>query len=257
MLRVPLVQGLFERVQDEAGVRRAADTPADNAPGISIVRPGGSHAITAPIGSPGYTIQRISRTGSAGTIPRSVDRVHPPVRSGDGAQQSIRTPLSAIIGYSEMTQEDIVEGVSPDDMRVDLCKVEGNARHLSGLINDVLDLAKVESGKMEVYAETFDAAAMARDVASSVEGLVAKKGNTLALDLGEDLGSMHSDVTKVRQILLNLLSNAAKFTQAGTITLSATRIVSAGPDQWVAFRVADTGIGMTEDQLGRLFLRFS
>ena len=169
----------------------------------------------------------------------------------------LRTPLSAIIGYSEMMQEEIAEGVPPEDIRADLSKVEGNARHLLGLINDVLDLAKVESGKMEVYAETFDAAAMARDVASSVEGLVAKKGNTLALDLGEDLGSMRSDVTKVRQTLLNLLSNAAKFTQAGTIILSATRIVSAGPDQWVAFRVADTGIGMTEEQLGRLFLRFS
>ena len=169
----------------------------------------------------------------------------------------LRTPLSAIIGYSEMMQEDIAEGVSPNDICADLSKVEANARHLLGLINDVLDLAKVESGKMEVYAETFDAATIARDAASSVQGLVAKKNNALFLDLGENLGSMYSDVTKVRQILLNLLSNAAKFTEGGTVTLSATRIVSAGTEHWLAFRVTDTGIGMTQEQLERLYLRFS
>ena len=206
----------------------------------------------------------------------------------------LRTPLSAIIGYSEMLQEEIEDSGDPANIAPDMRKIEGNARHLLGLINDVLDLSKVESGKMEVFAEEFDVAAMVRDVASTVAGLVDKKGNTLALALGPDLGTMHSDVTKVRQILLNLLSNAAKFTEGGTITLSATRIPAAtdhasdsasdpaggasldsggasldsggasldsegarpGSGGSVAFAVRDAGIGMSEEQLAKLFQRF-
>ena len=172
----------------------------------------------------------------------------------------LRTPLSAIIGYSEMLQEEIEDSGDPAGIAPDMRKIEGNARHLLGLINDVLDLSKVESGKMEVFAEEFDVAAMVRDVASTVAGLVEKKGNTLALALGDDLGTMHSDVTKVRQILLNLLSNAAKFTEGGTITLSATRLVggsgAGGGGDSVAFAVRDAGIGMSEEQLAKLFQRF-
>ena len=170
----------------------------------------------------------------------------------------LRTPLSAIIGYSEMLQDEVSDGADGSEMAPDLRKIEGNARHLLGLINDVLDLSKIESGKMEVYAEEFDAATMARDVASTVEGLVAKNGNILAVRLAPDLGSMRTDVTKLRQILLNLLSNAAKFTEAGTITLSAIRLPGseAGGD-WMMFRVGDTGLGMTEEQLGKLFQRFT
>ena len=169
----------------------------------------------------------------------------------------LRTPLSAIIGYSEMMQEEIADGADPAELTPDMMKVESNARHLLGLINDVLDLSKIESGKMEVFAETFDIAGTLRDVASTVKGLVDKKGNALVLEVSDDLGSMHSDVTKVRQMLLNLLSNAAKFTMNGTITLKATRITGAGPDEWLAFRVTDDGIGMSEEQLAKLFLRFS
>ncbi len=178
----------------------------------------------------------------------------------------LRTPLSAIIGYSEMLQEEIEDSGDPANIAPDMRKIEGNARHLLGLINDVLDLSKVESGKMEVYAEEFDVAAMVRDVASTVAGLVGKKGNTLSLALADDLGAMHSDITKIRQILLNLLSNAAKFTEGGTITLSATRVAAAGgpdangPDAngegSVAFAVRDAGIGMTAEQLAKLFQRF-
>ena len=170
----------------------------------------------------------------------------------------LRTPLSAIIGYSEMLQDEVSDGADATEMAPDLRKIEGNARHLLGLINDVLDLSKIESGKMEVFAEEFDVGTMARDVASTVEGLVAKKGNSLAVRLEPDLGSMRTDVTKLRQVLLNLLSNAAKFTEAGTITLSAMRLPGseAGGD-WIMFRVSDTGLGMTEEQLGRLFQRFS
>ena len=169
----------------------------------------------------------------------------------------LRTPLSAIIGYSEMMREEIADGIDPRSLDVDVSKVESNARHLLGLINDVLDLAKIESGKMEVFAEPFDVAALVSEVASTVDGLVGKKRNTLALDLGQGLGSMRSDVTKLRQSLLNLLSNAAKFTEGGTITLGARRLVSAGSEDQLVFRISDTGIGMTEQQLERLFLRFS
>ncbi len=176
----------------------------------------------------------------------------------------LRTPLSAIIGYSEMLQEEIEDGGEPADIANDVGKIESNARHLLGLINDVLDLSKVESGKMEVYAETFDTADMVRNVAATVQGLVEKKRNTLAVQLAPDLGAMHSDITKTRQVLLNLLSNAAKFTEGGTITLYAEREVApdlvggAGEHQAdrMVFRVSDTGLGMTEEQLAKLFQRF-
>ena len=171
----------------------------------------------------------------------------------------LRTPLSAIIGYSEMLQEEIADGGDLSGLAGDMGKIEANARHLLSLINDVLDLSKVESGKMEVYAETFDAAEMVRNVASTVQSLVEKKGNTLHIQVAPDLGAMHSDVTKIRQVLLNLLSNAAKFAEGSSITLAAER--EPGPDggrgqDWFIFRVSDTGIGMTEEQLAKLFQRF-
>ena len=168
----------------------------------------------------------------------------------------LRTPLSAIIGYSEMLQEELEDSGDPDGLGDDIRKIEGNARHLLSLINDVLDLSKIESGKMEVFAESFDVAEMADAVAATVQALVEKKGNTLALNVGSDLGAMHSDVTKVRQILLNLLSNAAKFTEGGTITLSAERRPGPGGKDWLAFHVSDSGIGMTAEQLAKLFQRF-
>ena len=167
----------------------------------------------------------------------------------------LRTPLSAIIGYSEMLIEDLADGADPASLGEDMRKIEGNARHLLGLINDVLDLSKIESGKMEVFTETFDAETMIRDVASTVTGLLDKKGNGIELKLGPDLGAMNSDVTKIRQMLLNLLSNAAKFTEGGTVTLSAERVVDPDGDRMI-FRVRDTGIGMTPEQLAALFQRF-
>ena len=164
----------------------------------------------------------------------------------------LRTPLSAIIGYSEMLLEEAGDGAQPRGLAEDLRKIEGNARHLLGLINDVLDLSKIESGKMEVHAEIFDAAAVVRELAVTVRGLLDRKGNRLVLAIAPEVGTMHSDVTKVRQVLLNLLGNAAKFTERGTVTLA----VSLEPAGAIAFRVCDTGIGMTEEQLGRLFRRF-
>ena len=168
----------------------------------------------------------------------------------------LRTPLSAIIGYSEMMAEEIADGCEVADLAPDMAKVEGNARHLLGLINDVLDLSKIESGKMEVYAEDFDVEAILREIAGTVTSLIGKKKNRLALDLALDLGGAHTDVTKLRQVLLNLLSNAAKFTEDGTITLGASRVTR--PDGgWLRFTVSDTGIGMAPEQLAKLFQRFT
>ena len=167
----------------------------------------------------------------------------------------LRTPLSAIIGYSEMMTEEIEDGADGAELAADMRKVEGNARHLLGLINDVLDLSKVESGKMDVYPEAFDIEPVLRDVAATAGTLVGKKANRLDLQVAPGLGRMVSDLTKVRQILLNLLSNAAKFTERGTVTLSARRELFHDRDH-VVFDVSDTGIGMTEEQLSRLFQRF-
>ncbi|MDP9097281.1 MAG: response regulator, partial [Pseudomonadota bacterium] len=163
----------------------------------------------------------------------------------------LRTPLSAIIGYSEMLIEEVEDGADTDQVVSDVRKIESNARHLLGLINDVLDLSKVESGKMEAFGETFDIAAVATDVAATVTTLVEKNGNTLDLRLADALGTMHSDVTRIRQMLLNLLSNAAKFTSNGQITLAVSREAEI-----VRFAVTDTGLGMTEEQLAKLFQRF-
>ncbi|MCJ2080291.1 response regulator [Methylobacterium sp. J-090] len=168
----------------------------------------------------------------------------------------LRTPLSAIIGYSEMMGEEITDGCAASDLVADIGKVERNARHLLGLINDVLDLSKVESGKMEVYTEDFAVEDMLRDVAGSVATLVGKKGNTLEMRLAPELGRMQSDLTKTRQVLFNFLSNAAKFTESGTITLAASRMTDASGVDRLSFSVSDSGIGMTVEQVSRLFRRF-
>ncbi|MET0258445.1 MAG: ATP-binding protein, partial [Methylobacterium sp.] len=164
----------------------------------------------------------------------------------------LRTPLSAIIGYAEMLIEEAEEGAPATDLSRDIRKIESNARHLLGLINDVLDLSKVESGKMDIYVEDFDVAEVVADVAATAQRLAEKKGNRLTTRVEPGTGLMQSDVTKLRQILLNLLGNAAKFTQDGTIELAVSR-----RGDTLAFAVRDTGIGMTPEQLERLFERFS
>jgi signal transduction histidine kinase len=138
----------------------------------------------------------------------------------------------------------------------DLEKVRSAGKHLLQLINDVLDLSKIESGKVDLHLELVDLQAMIRDVTETLGPLVAKNQNRLELHVDDDLPLMRSDVTKLRQCLFNLLSNANKFTQAGTITLTVTRR-ALGPVEDVAFRVADTGIGMSEEQLAKLFQAFS
>jgi signal transduction histidine kinase len=165
----------------------------------------------------------------------------------------LRTPLNAIIGYSEMLQEaaeDSGDGSFVDDLR----KINTSGKHLLGLINDVLDLAKIEAGRMELLSDRCVVQSLIADVASVAEPLAAKRGNRLVVECESALGEMHTDVTKVRQVLLNLLSNAAKFTESGTITLSV-RTVHDG--HAIQFAVRDTGIGLTQEQIGRLFLEFS
>ena len=167
----------------------------------------------------------------------------------------LRTPLSAVIGYTEML-EDEAEDMGEQAMLTDLGKIKTNAQHLLGLINDVLDLSKVEAEKMDVFAEDIEVATFVREAAGTVEALVHRKSNELVLDVGEGVGTMRSDAVKLRQCLFNLLSNAAKFTENGTITLGIRRETSAG-GEWLSFSVRDTGIGMTADQVSRLFQRFA
>ena len=167
----------------------------------------------------------------------------------------LRTPLNAIIGYSEMLMEESEE-LSPDEMRQDLEKIRGAGNHLLGLINEVLDLSKIEAGKTEVLVEMFDVAEMLQGVVSTVRPLVSQKGNTLEVHADEELGVMVSDQTKARQILMNLLSNAAKFTEGGTIILGAARIPADDGD-WIVLTIRDSGIGMTPEQMSRLFRPFT
>ncbi len=167
----------------------------------------------------------------------------------------LRTPLNAIIGYSEMLMED-AEDTGQQDSVADLQKIHSSGKHLLALINDILDISKIEAGKVELYLETFDLTGMIKDVATTIQPLVAKNDNRLCIELGENLGSVHADLTRVRQCLFNLLSNACKFTEKGTVTLQVERRLGQGRE-WVHFRVSDSGIGMTPEQLEKLFQAFT
>jgi PAS domain S-box-containing protein len=166
----------------------------------------------------------------------------------------LRTPMNAILGYSEMLMEE-AEDQEQEDFIPDLQKIHTAGKHLLGLINDILDLSKIEAGKMDLFLESFDLAGMINDVASTLKPLVEKNHNTLRVDSAAGLGVMHADLTKVRQSLFNLLSNACKFTENGTISLEVAPVSRDGAD-WIAFRVKDTGIGMTPAQVDKLFQPF-
>ena len=163
----------------------------------------------------------------------------------------LRTPLNAVIGYSEMLQEEATE-LGQDDFIPDLQKINAAGRHLLELINSILDLSKIEAGKMELYLESFEVRNLISDVSVVIEPLVAKNGNRLVIQCAPDVGTMRADLTKVRQSLFNLLSNASKFTDAGTITLNVAR-----RNDRMLFRISDTGIGMTDEQIARLFQPFT
>jgi signal transduction histidine kinase/CheY-like chemotaxis protein len=167
----------------------------------------------------------------------------------------LRTPLNAIIGYSEMLEEEAGDR-GLDDLAPDLAKIQAAGKHLLALINDVLDLSKIEAGKMELFVEDFDVRALVQDVEATVRPLVERNQNLLEVRCPADVGTLHADLTRVRQILFNLMSNAAKFTQHGRVGLEVFPLRVAGED-WIEFAVADTGIGLTPEQQRRLFQSFS
>jgi PAS domain S-box-containing protein len=167
----------------------------------------------------------------------------------------LRTPLNAIIGYSEMLQED-ARDLGEESFVGDLAKISAAGEHLLGLINDVLDISKIEAGKMELYNESFDLAKMLTEVIHTVQPSIDKRYNALKLDYESAVGEMYADITKLRQILLNLLSNASKFTEQGTIIFKVTRVIE-NDNEWISFQVSDTGIGLTQSQLQKLFKPFT
>jgi Amt family ammonium transporter len=181
----------------------------------------------------------------------------------------LRTPLNAIIGYSEMLREE-AEDLGHDDFTPDLEKIRTAGKHLLELINNILDLSKIEAGKMDLYEEQFAVAQLVQEVITTAAPLMEKNTNRFVVDVGADLGVMYADLTKLRQVLLNLLSNAAKFTDSGTITLNARREerllplpadsegdVTVVPTPVIVFDVQDTGIGMDAEQMQRLFQDFT
>ena len=167
----------------------------------------------------------------------------------------LRTPMNAIIGYSEMLMED-AEDDGNEAAVGDLKKIHSAGTHLLSLINDVLDLAKIESGKMDLYLETFEVPGMVDEVVSTIDTLVKKKGNRLQVEVGESIGEMRADVTKVRQALFNLLSNAAKFTHEGVIGLVVQGEQEDGVD-WIRMSVSDSGIGIPPEKIDHVFDEFS
>jgi PAS domain S-box-containing protein len=166
----------------------------------------------------------------------------------------LRQPLHIIIGFTEALKEEAADA-GRDDLAPDLNKILSAARHLLDLINDILDLAKISAGRMELATERFSVARMVDDVRTMVAPLAGKHENTFNVDVSTDVGEMTADERRVRQILLNLLSNAFKFTTRGTVTLTVRRIPLEATD-WLEFAVSDTGRGMTEEQVSRLFQRF-
>jgi len=167
----------------------------------------------------------------------------------------LRTPLNAIIGYSEMLEEEFAEEGEDDYLR-DAKNIHAAGKHLLGLINDILDISKIEAGKMDVYIERFDLSEMVHNIMVTVQPLIENKGNLLKVICCENLGEMRSDLTKTKQILLNLLSNSSKFSENDEITLEAKRETEEEQD-WIYFCVKDNGIGMTLEQQSKLFQNFT
>jgi signal transduction histidine kinase len=165
----------------------------------------------------------------------------------------LRTPLNAIIGVTEMLRED-AEALKQDLEPLD--RVLGAGRHLLALINDILDLSKIEAGRMELNLASFSLAPVIDEVVKTIEPLAAKNGNQVAVHCDGEIGTMHADQMRLRQALLNLMSNANKFTDRGTIAINAGQHQQNGRD-WITLAVTDTGIGMTPEQMGKLFQEFS
>jgi signal transduction histidine kinase len=167
----------------------------------------------------------------------------------------LRTPLNAIIGYSELLKEEMEE--SPESAFInDVDKIHLSAQHLLALINNTLDLSKIEAGKMDVRIETFNVRQVIHDVSTTLNDIIKRNSNQLHIDCSSNVGVMTSDPVKLKQILLNLLSNSTKFTDHGKIELNSCRFVENGQD-WICFQIKDTGIGITPDDQKKLFKTFS
>ena len=166
----------------------------------------------------------------------------------------LRTPLNAVIGITEMLRDD-ADDLGQDDFLEPLDRISRAGKHLLHLINEILDLSKIEAGKIELHLEDFDVPSLVNDAATMARPLADKNANKLTVRCPDDLGSMHADVTRVRQVIFNLLSNACKFTENGEVTLEVTRTRENGGD-FVGITVSDTGIGMTAEQLEKLFQEF-
>ena len=167
----------------------------------------------------------------------------------------LRTPLNAIIGLSQMLTKHAPR-FGTEKAGEPLRRVHRAGTHLLGLINDILDLSKIKAGRMELHLEPFALLPLIEDVAKTIEPMAAKNGNRIVADCPPDLGTIHADQTRFRQVLLNLASNANKFTEKGTITIAARQGRENGRD-WITLAVTDTGIGMTPEQMGKLFQEFS
>ncbi len=172
----------------------------------------------------------------------------------------LRTPLNAIIGLSQLLQEDAVDLGVTGDFAIDLETINTAGKHLLELINDILDLSKIEAGKMTLYPETFEVISLINNLVSTIKPTIEKNGSLLEIDCDRELGTMYADQTRVRQVLLNLLSNAAKFTTNGKVMLKIERqkdFVADFPREIITFIVKDSGIGMSEAQLKQLFQPFT
>jgi signal transduction histidine kinase/CheY-like chemotaxis protein len=167
----------------------------------------------------------------------------------------LRTPLNAIIGYSEMLEEETRDSGKIENVQ-DLKKIQGAGKHLLSLINDVLDLSKIEAGKMGLHLETFDVSQVIEEMVTTLQPAAAKNANSIHVHLAENVSVMKADITKVRQILFNLLSNACKFTDRGTISVDVDQI-KVEAKEWIQFRVSDTGIGISAKQKENLFHEFA
>jgi len=167
----------------------------------------------------------------------------------------LRTPLNAIIGYSQMLQEDYV-GPQQEEVRGDLEKIERSGHILLGIVNDILDLSKIEAGRERVELQNVDVAAVLRDVYSTVEPLARQQGNVVQIDCPEHARLAYADLPKLRQSLLNLVNNACKFTENGRVTVAVSRLRSGSGD-WTEVCVSDTGIGIGAEHLNKLFQPFS
>jgi len=171
----------------------------------------------------------------------------------------LRTPLNAIIGYSEILEEELptADRANEQDLLQDINSIHAAATHLLGLVNDILDISKIEAGKMELYIESFDLAAMLDNVIATIQPLMENRANHIEVSYENDLGEVQTDLTKIRQILLNLLGNAAKFTDHGKVKLTVQRQSHAASNDWLHFTIADNGIGISTEQQRRLFESFS